>query len=240
MPGVQTDRVCWTHVQLSCPRLPVKYVGPPDDFAPYPEPPRAPAVRAAPVLTAPVWGQQPDEHPDYYRAFSVYLCGGKTPCDYLAAAQQSGFRLPDVRALGEHMHWDLRAREYWTHVRAIGAFDVARTEPALRASVELARDLDRKLLELACLETDKVIREARRDQTTLAIDDPVNAPRLFDNREFIRFVRDVASLELARHRAGVGTAPPDTSDQPALNWNLVPADDLERYRKIREMAASGA
>lgn len=217
----------------------MRYIGPPDDFGREPPAPGAarPAVRPAPVLTAPVWGQQPDEPPEYFRAFTAYLCGGKTPCDHLAASAQSGLRLPDVRSLGEHYHWELRAREYWTHVRAIGAFDVARDEAPLRASVELARELDRKLLELACLETDKVMREARREQTPIAADSPLNAPRLFDNREFIRFVRDVASLELARHRAGVGTRAPDTSDQPVLDWDKVPADELERYRKIREMAA---
>jgi hypothetical protein len=53
----------------------------------------------------------------------------------------------------------------------------------------------------------------------------------------VQWVRTVAGLDVMRERAGLGNAAGVVGDEaPQLNWDNVPADELEAYRRAREKA----
>lgn len=209
------------------------------------------------VLVAPLWGHQPTESPLEFHAFSAWLMGGYelarpvgrpaedarvvTRGDWGAAIGVSGTNRAAVEAMAARWSWEVRGREYWTTVRAIGEQSAKSTEQTLLEYAALARELDRKWLELSILEVDKAIVEARRiEQGPGEQSDPRFLPRLFTNRELIQLRRADGALEVQRARAGILERRRDTDDVARVDWAQLPPADLETYRKLRELARAQA
>lgn len=187
--------------------------------------------KAVPVLAAPVWGQQTalGETEAEYAAFTVWLAGS----DMLEAGRAVQVREVDIGELAERYSWGVRKREYWQHARVEGAAAIHAEQAPARESRALARELVNKSLALALLEVEKATAEATLPQ---GAEPRTGPPRLFNNRELVQWVRTVAGLDVMRERAGIASTLAGTDDAPALNWDNVPADELEAYRRAREKA----
>lgn len=232
--------------------------------APVPPAPAHAPVSVAPLLTAPLWCAQPNESPVEHRAFQAWLMGGYelapvqvglhgkgvrgaadapapapqivTRGDWGAALGMLGCTRVELERLASRWSWHLRGREYWGQVRSIGESSLRADEGVLEYAA-LARAVDRKWLELASLELDKAIVEARRilPGPGQEQDDRFKA-RLFDNRQLIALRRADGALEIQRFRAGVLERAAQVEAEERTNWNALGADELEQMRILREKA----
>lgn len=194
--------------------------------------PRPWSPEGVPVLQAPVWGQQSalGETEAEYAAFTHWLPGDVTTGQ---VATRTGMRESDVLRLLRSRAWDVRAREYWQHTRVEGAAAIHIEQTESRESRALARDLIRESLALGLLEVRKATAEAK---LPLGAPAPEGPPRLFNNRELAAWLRASAGLDVMRERAGLGAQQGEQDDTAALDWERVPADELEAYRRAREKA----
>lgn len=183
------------------------------------------------MLSAPVWGQQTalGETEADYAAFTSWLATS----DLVAVAKHTHARAADLVVLAQRMQWDVRAREYWTASRAEGAAAIKDEQAPARESRALAREVLNKSLSLVLLEVEKALVVANLAQGSPPPDGP---PRLFDNRELIQSIRAIGGLDVMRERAGLASVTGPSTDEIKLDWDRVPADELEAYRRAREKA----
>lgn len=218
------------------------------------------AVGPALLLRAPLWAPQQDESAAEHAAFLAWLMGGyevaqRPPrkdgrqdeprlCvrgDWAAALGVLGGTSAALHALASKWSWEVRGREYWTVTRAIGEAAVQAHEAGVLEYAALARELDRKWLELSILELDKAIIEAKRITAAPGEESsPKFMPRLFDNRELIALRRADGALEIQRFRAGVlERAKGEHDGEERTDWAKLPPADLETFRKLRDKARVG-
>lgn len=199
------------------------------------------------MLQAPLWGPQAGETTTEHTAFARWLMGGyegaanpaelRTRGDWPAALGVLGCTRVELEQLARRWSWQLRGNEYWTSVRAIGEASVKSAEVDALEFATLARQLDRKWLELELLEINKAINSARQLAPVPGQENaPEFLPRLFTNRELIALRRADGALEVQRYRAGLLERPGVIADEERPDWEKLGAIDLEAYRLLREKA----
>ena len=193
--------------------------------------PNMPAV-PVPTLTAPVWGCQPQETPQAYQAFVAWLCGGSRTKDWAAAEGQSGLAYSVLRGLAARWAWDIRAREYWGHMRRISEEAAAPLRDALATLQAVRIRAHTTALELEALELEKALSKAKGERAEGA----AGLPSTFDPRELsaLRRVNVTASETLRREAAGL--PPEDTGDKNATDFGKLSPAELETMRVLRQKA----
>lgn len=216
------------------------------------QPPFRPApVGSALLLRAPLWEPQPSETAAEHLAFTRWLMGGYEHArgpgghgdvrlvvrgDWAAALGILACSNAQVHALAARWSWEVRGREYWQGVRALGERSLDGQADSLLEYTQLARELDRKWLELSILEVDKAIVEAKRIAPAPGQEhEPRFLARLFTNRELIQLRRADGALEIQRFRAGVLERSKESAPE-GVDWSKLPPSDLEQYRQLREKA----
>lgn len=216
---------------------------------------------AVALLQAPLWGPQRDETAHEHRAFVAWLMGGYELSAPVGRPGPAGQELPAPTCRGDwgaalgilgcaraqltktslRWSWQLRGDEYWSAVRAIGEASAASSAQSVLEYAALARELDRKWLQLSILEVDKAIVEARRiSPTANEAHEERFLPRMFTNRELIALRRADGALEIQRFRAGVlEKRAEDTSEAQQVKWARLDENELEQYRILREKAREG-
>lgn len=212
------------------------------------------AVGTAPLLVAPLWAPQPDEHPVEHAAFLAWLMGGYivrtrgkdegptlgTRGNWAAALGVLGGTSAQVHALAARWSWEVRGREYWTATRAIGEAAVQAQEESVLEFAALARELDREWLGLLILEVRKARVESERliaapgeEQETRFL------TRIFNNRELVAAYRASGGLEVMRFRSGMQEKAADAVPDQGTDWAQLPPADLETFRLLRDKARTG-
>jgi hypothetical protein len=216
---------------------------PPPGYVPASPPPsttHAAPLRALPALQAPVWGQQPGESSDAFRAFLAGLQGGAAAFDsqgkgggWALAARSTG--LPDhwLRATSENWAWPTRAREYWAHVRKL-AYDAAQPLRDQLAAMHAQRARTHQLaLDLEELELRKLLHQADGTQGEGA----VALPASLDVRSLARLRQVNASVSEQLRREASGIAPEaSVDDGGGIAWDKLSDVEAEAYRELRNKA----
>lgn len=184
------------------------------------------------MLTAPVWGQQPEETPKAYQAFVAWLCGGNRTRDYQAAEQQTGTPYSELRGLAARWGWELRAREYWAHMRRISEEAAAPLRDALTRLQATRIRAHEAALALEALELEKALAKARGQHA----EGEVALPSQLDPRELaaLRRVNVQASETLRREAAGL--PPEEDKTRAPTDFGKLSPQELEAFRQLREKA----
>ena len=190
-----------------------------------------PAV-PVPTLTAPVWTCQAEETPQAYQAFVAWLCGGARTRDWNAATGASGLDYTTCRGLAARWAWEIRAREYWSHMRRISDEASAPLRDALAGLQATRIRAHTAALELEALELDKALAKAKGER----LEGAAGLPATFDPRELaaLRRVNVVAAETLRREAAGL--PPEDTGDKTQTDFGRLTPVELEQLRLLREKA----
>ena len=199
---------------------------------PVPPPGYAP-LRALPSLQAPVWGLQPSEPPNAVQAFVAWL--GKGPRgDYHGAERATGYPRQVLEALAQEWAWDVRAREYWQHLRQL-AYDAA---APLREQLQAQRARTHQIsLDLEELELRKLYNRARGIQG----EGPESLPEQLDMRTLARLRQVNASVseQLRREAEGIAPNPTSAGDDDGIAWDKLSDVEAEAYRELRSKAGLG-
>jgi hypothetical protein len=189
-----------------------------------------------PVLTAPVWGRQPEETPKAHAAFLAWLMGGVHVRDWSAATRAAEMSLEHVRTLAQRWVWEARAREWLAAERSAraDAFQVPAIRDELAALVAVRLRAHRAALELEALELEKTLAKARGE----TVQGPAALPTTLDPRELaaIRRVNVQASDALRREAEGL---PVVDDGVRATAFDKLSAEELEDYRRLRSKAGAG-
>ncbi len=211
-------------------------------------------------MRAPLWSPQELESTIEHAAFLAWLMGGyefargrggtpksgpeREPVltvrgDWAAALGVLGGSSQAVHALAAKWSWEVRGRAYWASMHSIGVEAARAQEESVLEFAALARELDRKWLELEILEVDKAIVQAKRLVPEPGQENELRfLPSHFLPRELIALRRAAGALEVQRYRAGIlERAEAHESD---TDFAKLPPADLEAYRLLRERARVGA
>lgn len=222
---------------------------PPPGFvpAPAPETPRAATLRALPQLVAPVWGQQPAESPEAFRAFVAGLQAGPAAFELTRGgkAEGAGWSL-SLRATGYPEHWlrqtsDLwawptRAREYWAHVRKL-AYDAAQPLREQLEAMHTQRARTHQLaLDLEELELRKLLMRAKGEAAPSG--SPESLPEQLDVRSLARLRQVNASVseQLRRESQNMSTELSSDAGDDGIAWAKLSDEEAEDYRQLRAKA----
>ena len=229
---------------------------PPPATAPAPqhEPPaqtpRPGALRALPQLVAPVWGQQPSESPEAFRAFVAGLQAGPSAFELTRGgkAEGQGWTLAQ-RASGAPSHWlaqtselwawPTRAREYWSHVRRL-AYDAAQPLREQLEAMQAQRARTHQLaLDLEELELRKLLMRAKGEDAPAG--SPESLPEQLDVRALARLRQVNASVseQLRREAAGIAPDLSSAGGDDGIAWDKLSDAEAEEYRQLRSKAGLG-
>lgn len=229
---------------------------------PYAPVPAGPAPVAVMPLRGPLWGPQDGEGPAEHRAFTAWLMGGYERAHAQGGAGQIANRAPDavpeittrgdwgaalgclgcdrgtLESISRKWSWHLRGREYWRTVVEVGDASARGVQQTILEFAVLARELDRKWLELELLELDKAIVLARRISPAPGQENaPQHLPAFFTPRELIALRRADGALEIARFRAGLSDKAADAvGAHERTEWAKLAPNELEAYRQLRDKA----
>jgi hypothetical protein len=217
-------------------------------FSP-PQPPtrQGAPLQALPTLLAPVWGQQPDETPEAFRAFVGGLQGGPSAFDltkgglpqgqgWELATRASGFPLTLLKQLAERWAWSTRAREYWTHVRTI-AYDAAQPFRDQLTGMQAQRARTHQVaLDLEELELRKLWLMAKGENPQQGAPEAC-APQL-DVRALARLrqVNAAVSEQLRREAQGIDPTQAVGEGGEEFDPSKLSDDEAEEYRRLRDKA----
>jgi hypothetical protein len=223
---------------------------PPPGYAPAPDPslasptPRAGTLRALPQLVAPVWGQQPTESPEAFRAFVAGLQAGPQAFEARAglaggwalALRATGFPEHWLRATSELWAWPTRAREYWAHVRKL-AYDAAQPLREQLEAMHAQRARTHQLaLDLEELELRKLLLRAKGESAPSGA--PESLPEQLDVRSLARLrqVNAAVSEQLRRESQNIAPAPSSDAGEDGIAWAKLSDEEAENYRELRSKA----
>ncbi len=197
----------------------------------------APVLASVPPLQAPVWGQQPGETIPAFQGFVAWLGNGPRG-DWREAERSTGWPRDSLERLAKQFAWEVRAREYWQHLRRL-AYDAAQPLREQLEAMHAQRARTHQLaLDLEELELKKLLMRARGENAPAG--SPEGLPEQLDVRSLARLRQVNASVSEQLRREAQGIAPsPSVDDGSGIAWDKLSDTEAEAYRELRSKAGLG-